>query len=67
MEVTSAALAWATESEIAAAEQAFPRDVPNHLHIIRIVAETGLSRHTAMLALAIMRGDSEGDVIEVAE
>jgi hypothetical protein len=31
------------------------------------MAETGLSAATARLALAIMRGDSEGDVIEVAD
>jgi hypothetical protein len=56
---------WASQDEIAAAEQAFPRDVPDQQHIIRIMAETGLSAGTAALALAIMRGDSEGDCISV--
>ncbi|HEY8796558.1 MAG TPA: hypothetical protein VIO85_01700 [Candidatus Dormibacteraeota bacterium] len=65
--MTTFATKWATDSEIAAAEQAFPRDVRDQLHIIKIMAETGLSRGTATLALAIMRGDSEGDVVEVAD
>jgi hypothetical protein len=58
---------WATSDEIAAAEQAFPRDVPDEKHVIRIMAETGLSRQTSKLALAIIRGDSEGDEIVVDE
>ena len=61
----SRATHWATDSEIAAAEQAYPRDVPDHLHVITIMAETGLSADTARLALAIMRGDSEGDCVTV--
>jgi hypothetical protein len=40
--------------------------VSDEKHVITIMAETGLSRQTAKLALAIMRG-SDGDVIEVAE
>ena len=52
---------WATEQEIEAAEQAFPRDVPDEKHVIRIMAETGLSQATSRLALWIIRGDSDGD------
>jgi hypothetical protein len=58
---------WASEEEIRAAEQAFPRDVPDPVHVATIQRQTGLSAATTRLALAIMRGDSEGDVIEVAD
>jgi hypothetical protein len=67
VEVKSRATRWATDSEIAAAEQAFPRDLPDAVHVATIQRQTGLSPDTARLALAIMRGDSEGDCVEVAE
>jgi hypothetical protein len=64
--VKSRATRWAT-SEIDAAERAFPRDVPDAIHVATIQRQTGLSAATARLALAICRGDSEGDCIEVAD
>lgn len=57
---------WASADEIAAATQAYPRDVPDEQHIAKIM-QMGLSRQTARLALAIMRGDSEGDVVELPD
>lgn len=57
----SRATRWATDSETAAAEQAYPRSIPSSTHVATIQRETGLSEATAKLALAIMRGASEGD------
>lgn len=58
---------FATDEEIAAAEQAWPRDVPDEVHIRAIMAETGLSRDTATLTLHLGRGDTEGDLETVSE
>ena len=58
---------WATPEEVAAATQAWPRDVPDAVHVRQIMAETGLSEATARLALAINRGDSDGDAVTVSE
>lgn len=56
---------YATAEEIEAAEQAFPRDVSDQENVKKVMAETGLSEATSRLALWIIRGDSDGDCIEV--
>jgi hypothetical protein len=58
---------WATAQEIAAAEQAWPRDVPDEVHIRAIMRETGLSHDTAELTLHLCRGDTEGDLVMVTD
>jgi len=58
---------WASDAEIAAAEQAWPRDVPDETHIRAIMKETGLSHDTAELTLHLGRGDTEGDLEIVSE
>src|SRR5438445_665176 len=59
VEVTPKATRWASAEEIAAAEQAWPRDVPDEQHITSIMQATGLSAATARLALALGRGASD--------
>jgi hypothetical protein len=63
---TIKATKWATVSEIEAALQAWPKNVTDETHIRSIMAETVLSRNAAFECLMICRGQSEGDVIEVA-
>jgi len=64
---TIKATKWATVSEIEAAWQAWPRNVSDDVHIRSIMAATGLSRNAAFECLMICRGQSQGDVVEVAE
>lgn len=54
-----------TPEQRAEAERRWPRDVPDETHIRQIMRDTGLPRADAAMCLAIERGDSEGDVIEV--
>jgi hypothetical protein len=58
-------LTWATEEETQAAEQAWPRSVPDAVHVSAIAKETGLSMATARLILAICRDRSPGDCVEI--
>lgn len=56
---------WATAQEIAAAEQAWPRDVPDEVHIRAIMRDNGVTYDVARMTLDLGRGDWEGDVEEV--
>ncbi len=58
---------WATAEEIAAAEAAWPRSIPIHVHVKAIAKETGLSIATARLILAVCRDGSPGDCIVLTE
>jgi hypothetical protein len=58
---------WATVSEIRAALAAWPRSTPSDVWVRQIMAQTGLSEATCKLALDLARGDSIGDVVEVAD
>lgn len=58
---------WASEALIADAVARWPRSVPDDVHVRQIMQETGMSEVTARLALDLARGDTEGDVIELAE
>jgi len=58
---------WASADEIRAAWLAWPGNVSNDVHVRAIMAETGLSERAALECLMICRGQSEGDVIEVAD
>ncbi len=64
---TIKATKWASVSEIESAWVAWPGNISDETHIRSIMAETGLSRNAAFECLMICRGQSEGDVIEVAE
>jgi hypothetical protein len=67
VEVNQPSSRWATSEEIAAAEAAWPRSVPDAVHIRQIAQEVGLSLATARLILAICRDGADGDCIEIAE
>jgi hypothetical protein len=56
---------WATVAEIRAARRRWPYSVPDAVHVAAIRHQTGLSGHAAAECLAILRGDSEGDVVEL--
>jgi hypothetical protein len=58
---------WATVAQIRAARRRFPLSIPDRVHIAVIRRELGISKHRAAECLAIIRGQSEGDVVELGQ